>query len=83
MGNDNVRRKRICVKTYKLKDLAGIYEVSLYYMRKFIFKHKKAVGKREGHYYSTEQVSRIFKLVQLPSHVEIVQTFIIGTLIPY
>lgn len=68
----NVRRKSVSVKEYTLKDLAGIYETSLYLMRKKIAKVKKTLGKREGYFYDTKQVERIFALVPLPSHVDII-----------
>lgn len=75
----NVRRKRICVKSYKLRDLAKIYDVSLYIMRRLITRVQFTIGKREGHYYSAEQVEQIFKLIKLPSNIEIVQVVFIGT----
>lgn len=69
---ENVGIRRVPIKAYTLKDLAGIYETSLYHMRKRLKKIKKAVGEREGYFYEIEQVRKIFKLEPLPSHIEII-----------
>jgi hypothetical protein len=69
---ENDKRKYIVIKNYKLKDLADIYRISKYLMRVWIFKHHKKVGKREGHYYQTEQVQIIFDLIKLPSDTTII-----------
>jgi len=69
---DGVKRKSCCIKEYTLKELAGIYEVSLYIMRKRLKAIKKALGKRDGNFYKTEQVKLIFDTVKLPSHIDIV-----------
>ncbi len=63
----NTFKKSVVIKNYKLKELAYLYCVSNYRMRKLIFKIKKAIGKREGYFYSTEQVEKIFRLIKLPS----------------
>ena len=70
---DGVKRKSVSIQEYTLKDLAGIYEISLYRMRKKLAKIKMAIGERKnGNYYETEQVVLIFQNVKLPSHVEII-----------
>lgn len=69
---ENNKRKYIVTKNYKLKDLADIYRVSKYLMRVWIAKHKKKIGKREGHFYQTEQVQLIFELIKLPSDTIII-----------
>lgn len=66
------KRKYIVIKNYKLKDLADIYRISKYLMRALILKHKKQIGKRDGHFYYTEQVQRIFELIKLPSDTTII-----------
>ena len=63
----NTSKKSVTVKAYKLKEIAELYRVSLYLMRRLISKNKKAIGKREGYFYSTEQVEKIFQLIKLPS----------------
>lgn len=69
---DGVKRTSVSIKEYTLKDIAGIYEVSLYIMRKRLKALKKALGKREGYFYRAEQVRLIFENIKLPSHVDIV-----------
>jgi hypothetical protein len=50
---ESVKRKSCCIKEYTLKDIAGIYEVSLYIMRKRLSKIKTALGKRDGYFYKS------------------------------
>lgn len=57
----------VAIKDYKLKELAAIYKVSEYRMRKRIKSKIKQIGKMDGYYYATEQVEKIFKLFVLPS----------------
>ena len=64
---NNTSKRSVTVKAYKLKEIAELYRVSLYLMRRLISKNKKAIGKREGYFYSTEQVEKIFQLIKLPS----------------
>lgn len=68
----SVERKRYCIKEYKLKELAEIYEISLYRMRQKLKAIAKVLGKRIGHYYNCLQVKLIFETVPLPSHIEII-----------
>lgn len=74
METKNVRRKRVFLKPYRLKDLTKIYGLSLYFMRKHLCKIKEAIGIRVGHYYNNQQIETIFKLLQLPSNIKIVST---------
>ena len=71
-AGENTKRKYIVIKNYKLRELADIYRVSKYLMRVWIYKHLKKVGKKEGHYYKTEQVAIIFQLIKLPSDTTII-----------
>lgn len=41
-------------------------------MRNALEEHKRAIGKRKGYYYKTEQVKLIFQLIELPSDVDLV-----------
>ncbi len=70
-NRESVVKKTITVKSYKLKELANIYDVSLYIMRGLIKAHTKKIGRREGYYYRTEQVQTIFGLIKLPSNINI------------
>jgi hypothetical protein len=69
---ENGKRRYVVIKNYKLKDLADIYRISKYFMRALIYKHRKKIGRREGHYYQTEQVAMIFELIKLPSDTTVV-----------
>lgn len=66
------KRLTVVVRSYKLKELADIYHVSNYLMRKLIGKYKKLIGKREGHFYRADQVEKIFKLIKPPSDIIII-----------
>lgn len=57
----------VVIRDYKLKELAAIYKISEYRMRKHIKSKIKQIGKMDGYYYETEQVEKIFKLFVLPS----------------
>lgn len=70
---DDVRIRRINIKPYKLGQLAKIYEVSGYVMRKSLLSIHHRLGNRTGYYYTTQQVEKIFKLLKLPSNVEVVR----------
>lgn len=63
--------KIIKIKRYKLRELAGIYEVNRKTFRGWLNKFKNELGQREGHYYSIPQVRLIFSKLELPSYVKI------------
>ena len=73
-GKENVRRKRISVQDYNFKELAEIYNVSRYLLHRKLFPHRAVIGEPKGYYYEASQVQLIFKLIALPSHIEIVKT---------
>jgi hypothetical protein len=68
----DAKRRTVVIMSYKLKELAGIYKTSLYLMRRSLEEHKRAIGKRKGYFYKTEQVELIFQLIALPSDVDLV-----------
>lgn len=68
----DAKRRTVVTQPYKLKELALLYRVSCYLMRKMLAKNKKAIGKREGYFYNTEQVEKIFGLYKLPSDIDLV-----------
>lgn len=74
-GSDGIRKRKVVVKDYYLKELADIYDLSEYRMRKKIRKLQNRIGKRkEGMYaYDADQVALIFLLIKLPSHVEVIK----------
>lgn len=61
----------IKIKRYKLRELAGIYEVNRKTFRGWLDKFKAELGAREGHYYSISQVKLIFSKLELPSYVKV------------
>lgn len=73
VGKDSTRIKKVVVKSYHLRELAAIYDKTVYRMRKSLRPHKIRIGNKEGYYYTIEQVTLIFRLVQLPSNVELVK----------
>lgn len=70
---DNTRIKRIIIQPYNLKELAAIYGMTLYRMRRSLQPHMKRLGKREGYFFTTKQVILILRFVKLPSNVEVVK----------
>ncbi|WP_133994039.1 hypothetical protein [Dinghuibacter silviterrae] len=49
------------VKSYNLKGLAELYEVSPKTMTRWLIPHKKSIGKRTGYLYTPRQVRVIFE----------------------
>lgn len=72
MDSKEIKRRKVVIQSYKLKELADIYKISKYLMRSLIAKHKKAIGKREGYFFRSEQVAKIFLLIKPPSDVDII-----------
>jgi hypothetical protein len=68
----STEKRKFVIMPYKLCELAEIYKCSCYFMRLRINRHEQQIGKKDGHFYSYEQVELIFKLVHLPSDVEII-----------
>lgn len=72
MDAQGTKRRTLHIKEFTLQDLADVYEMSKYRMRRRISKHKKEIGKRVGYFYEIEQVRKIFQLIPLPSDIDIV-----------
>lgn len=71
MDGSAKKRNIVVIQQYTLTDLADIYCVTKYIMRNRIKKIKNEIGERDGYYYETEQVEKIFNLIKLPSNVEL------------
>jgi hypothetical protein len=71
--NDKIRIRKVCIKSYYLFELAIIYDVSKYRMRKKMKPHKGQIGEPDGYNYNEEQVSLIFCLIKLPSNILIIK----------
>ncbi|MDP2385693.1 MAG: hypothetical protein Q8M29_04940 [Bacteroidota bacterium] len=70
---DTIRTKRIVIKSYNLTQLAEIYGMTLYRMRRALHPLKVRLGKKEGYFYTTKQVTLILRFVKLPSNIEVVK----------
>ena len=55
------------IKPYKHKELSDLYGVSKKTFTKWLTPFKEKIGKRQGHYYSVEQVKIIFFSLGVPS----------------
>lgn len=70
---DKTHKKFVSIRDYKLKELADVYRVSKYLMKKRIKTIEKQLGKRKGYYFSFEQVKQIFRLIKLPSDITVIE----------
>ncbi|MBA3681755.1 MAG: hypothetical protein H0W73_11430 [Bacteroidetes bacterium] len=73
--DENTQVRKICVSRYNLKQLAAIYKVSKYLMRKAMKPFKSQIGEPDGYDYVPKQVRLVFRLIPLPSNVRIVSRF--------
>lgn len=72
MDTQNKKKRVVIIRQYTLRELAlAVYCMSKYHLRKLLKQHNKQIGKRKGYYYETQQVELIFKLIPLPSDVEL------------
>jgi hypothetical protein len=58
------------IKPYKHKELSDLYGVSRQTFSKWLIPFKDKIGKRQGHYYSVEQVKTIFASLGVPSNFD-------------
>lgn len=68
----NAEEEVVVIQEYKLTELARIYHMTKYRLRLKLAPLSKKLGKRKGHYYTPEQVTKIFKLITLPSNVRVI-----------
>lgn len=74
VSKNDTEIKKVIVTFYNLKELAAIYELSRFLLTKKMEPHKAQIGKpASGYDYDPEQVELIFKLVHLPSNIQIVK----------
>jgi len=71
MDGQGKQKRVVIIMDYTLTELANIYCISPYMMRNKIKKIEKHLGKRTGYYYQTEQVEKIFRLIMLPSNIDL------------
>lgn len=72
LGNDKTRIRKVCVRSYYLFELADLYNVSKFIMRKRMKQHRE-IGKPDGYLYDEKQVSIIFHLITLPSNILLIK----------
>ena len=61
--------RRLQDRTYSVKEMAGLYEVSKKTLNKWLSPFKKEIGERRGHFYNPKQVGIIFEKLGLPEVV--------------
>lgn len=59
-------QKNTPIKTYSVKEVAGLYGISTKTLRKWLKPFKKEIGERQGHFYYPKQVRIIFEKLGLP-----------------
>lgn len=69
MEGSDKKRKLVFGKYCTLTEIAQIYCVSKYIMRKKIKQLKREIGKRDGYLFTPLQVEKIFDLIPLPENV--------------
>jgi hypothetical protein len=62
--------QEIKIKPYKHKELSILYGVSKKTFSKWLLPFKEKIGERKGHYYSVEQVKKIFVVLGIPSSLD-------------
>ena len=72
LGNDKTRIRKVCIKSYYLKELADLYDVSNFILKKRLRPHTKEIGEHDGYLYNEKQVALIFELITLPSNIRII-----------
>lgn len=59
------------LKPYTAKQLSDMYEVSLNTFKKWVRKHKEAIGIKEGHFYNVLQVEVIISKLGFPRLIKL------------
>jgi transposase-like protein len=54
------------VKTYSVKEVAGLYGISTKTLKKWLTPFEKEIGERRGYFYYPKQVKVIFDKLGLP-----------------
>ena len=58
--------QKIPVKTYSVKEIAGLYSISNKTLKKWLTPFEKEIGERQGYFYYPKQVKVIFDKLGLP-----------------
>lgn len=62
----------LIIKPYRLIDLAAIFDINYKTMKRWMEKYPNELGKRDGKYYSIEQVTFCIEKFGLPQKIAIV-----------
>lgn len=57
------------IKTYSVKEVAGLYGISSKTLKKWLTPFEKEIGERIGYFYTPKQVRIIFEKLGLPEVV--------------
>jgi transposase len=57
---------KIRIKTYSVKEVAGLYGISTKTLKKWLIPFEKEIGERRGYFYTPKQVKTIFDKLGLP-----------------
>lgn len=61
----------IKVKPYSIGELAGIYEVCVRTMNRWLKPHQDRIGQRQGRFYNVKQVLIIFEQLGFPKDYDL------------
>ena len=59
----------LLIKPYRLKDLAAIFDISQFTLKRWIDKYPDELGEKDGTYYSIQQVEFMIEKFGLPRKI--------------
>ena len=66
MKQEKSNEKRIQIKTYSVKEVAGLYAISRKTLKNWLAPFEKEIGERIGYFYNPKQVGIIFEKLGIP-----------------
>jgi len=54
------------IKTYSVKEIAGLYGISNKTLKNWLTPFQREIGERRGYFYNPKQVQTIFEKIGLP-----------------
>lgn len=71
-SQENIAKEDIFIlRPYTHKELAQLYNVCWLTFQRWIKKHEENIGKKQGHFYSINQVLMIFKIFGMPKRFKV------------
>jgi hypothetical protein len=61
----------LIIKPYRIKDLAAIFDVNQQTLKRWMSKHPRQLGNRDGRYYSVHQVNYMIEVFGLPHKIPV------------